>query len=153
MNKIFYFDLEETLISSFNNPVLVNENAVEDYILANDIKEISIFSAAISDTRDKGRFIEKIQPLILERYDITIPFNKIIMLQEVVDSFMENMGVSLDVAEMLCFYGKDGSFHKYCKFVHEKDTHCILLDDSYENQSFISKDRNSVSEIVNINSF
>lgn len=151
-NKIYYFDLEETLINSFYKPDFCNQNTIEDFILINDIKEIGIFSAAIFNIRDKDHFVKYIKEGIEKRYNITIPFSRVIMLDEVVDIFMTNMCLGIDTTEMLSFYGKDGTFHKYCEFVHKENTHCILLDDSYDNQVFNNTDKKLITEIVNINS-
>lgn len=152
-NKVFYFDLEETLITSFNKPTLVNENTIEDYILLNNIKEIGIFSAAINDTRDKGHFIDNIKAGIEKRYNVTIVEERILMLQQLADMFMDTFNISMSVSEMLSLYGKDGIFKRYCKVTYKTNKRCYLIDDSYENELNVYSNRNLFIEIININSF
>lgn len=47
MDKFFYFDLEETVIESWTDPILVNKTTIERFIEENGIKDVHIFSAAI----------------------------------------------------------------------------------------------------------
>lgn len=153
LNKLFYFDLEETLINSFYKPDFCNQSTIEDFILINDIKEIGIFSAAILNIRDMGHFIEYIKDGIEKRYNIRISDNRVIMLDQVTDMFMDVYGISMNTSEMMSLYGKDGIFHKYCNMYYKTNKHCTLLDDSFDDQIFTNKKTKLVSEIVNINSF
>ncbi len=148
--KLFYFDLEETLINSFYNPVFCNQDKIEKFIKDNDIKEIGIFSAAIFDIRDKGYFIEYIKEGIEKRYNIKIIDNRIIMLHQVSEMFMEDLAISMDVSEMLSLYTKAGAFYHYCNFVYKKDNHCILLDDVFDNMILINHNKKLTVEVVNV---
>ena len=53
MKKVWFFDLEETIIRSWNDPILINKDRVTRFIEENGIKEITIFSAAIWHENDK----------------------------------------------------------------------------------------------------
>lgn len=151
--NIFYFDLEETLIRSFYIPDFCNQEKIEKLILEREIKEIGIFSAAILNTRDKHHFIEYMKEGLEKRYNIVVVENRILMLEQLADMFMEEYGVSMDVSEMLCLYGKDGVFQKYCKTNYKENDHCYLIDDSYGSQTHIFHDQKLTIEVIDIISF
>ena len=54
MNNHF-FDLEDTIIDSWQNQTLVNVHKVRKYISDNNIKDVVIFSAAVWNDKDKNQ--------------------------------------------------------------------------------------------------
>lgn len=150
MNIEFYFDLEETLINSFHSPIFCNQNKIERFIKDNEIKEIGIFSAAICNVSDKEHFILYIKEGIEKRYNIKIIDNRVITMQQVVDMYMFNLCISLDISEMLSLYGKNGSFHQYCNMIYRSSRTCILLDDAFDDITIHNHKTNLITKIVNI---
>lgn len=72
MDKIFYFDLEETVIESWTDPILVNKATIERFIEENGIKDVHIFSAAIWNDRDKQIFERDLKSWIERVFSINI---------------------------------------------------------------------------------
>ncbi len=150
MSKIFYFDLEETVIQSFNNPVFCNENKVESFIKKNSINEIGIFSAAIINEEHKKHFINYMQIGIEKRFNININQDRVVTMEQVSSLYKNKNGIFIDVWEMLSLYGKDGAFHYYCNNIYKNDKTCILLDDIFENITINNHKRRLITKIVNI---
>ena len=150
MNIKFYFDLEETLINSFHSPIFCNQNKIERFIKDNEIKEIGIFSAAICNIRDKEHFILYIKEGIEKRYGIKIIDSRVITMQQVVNMYMSNLCISLDISELLSLYGKNGAFHQYCNLLYRSNHTCILLDDAFDDITIHNHKTNLITKIVNI---
>ncbi len=148
--KLFYFDLEETVIQSFNDPIFCNENVIEFFIEKNSITEIGIFSAAIINEDHKNYFIVHMLKGIEKRFNIKINQDRIVPMEQVSSLYKNKNGVFVDVWEMLSLYGKDGAFHYYCSNMHKNNITCILLDDAFESITINNHKRRLITKIVNI---
>ena len=148
MKKIFYFDLEETIIESWHDPLLCNVGKVRDFIAKNNIEQIHIFSAAIWNDVDKHTF-EKSLKIFLEGV-----FNiEILSWPSMEDVWKETQWKTVkfdNVMEMIAMIGKKRMFEDWCKWMHHKDSHCVLLDDSFEDEIIINRVHNTQIEVVNI---
>ena len=147
MKKKFFFDLEETVIESWDNPLLVNKTKVESFIHENNISEVSIFSAAIWDDNDKVVFERQLKPWIESVFDI-----KIIDWPSMTDVWDKTAwkGTQFEnVTEMISLVGKKRLFEDWCK-VHHRGLFCTLLDDSFDDEIIINHSKNVIIQVVNI---
>jgi len=148
MNKVFYFDLEETVIESWFDPILVNKATIESFIEENNIKDIHIFSAAIWNEQDKHIFERDLKTWIEQVFNINILSWP--SMEEVMKESCWKNAIFEDVTEFLCMIGKKRAFEDWCKIKHHRDTHCILLDDSFEDEILTNSVHNTKIEVVNI---
>ena len=147
--KIFYFDLEETVITSWEEALLCNKHKVDSFIAQNDVKEIHIFSAAIWNDRDKEVFEKQLKNWLENIFDV-----KILSWPSMTDVWKETnwkMVKFENVMELISTIGKKRMFEDWCKIKHHRDSHCVLLDDSFEEEILINKVHNTVIEVVDIN--
>lgn len=148
MKKIFYFDLEETVIESWHDPLLCNVKKVRDFIAKNNIEQIHIFSAAIWNDRDKNTFEKSLKPFLEGVFNI-----EILSCPSMEDVWKETQWKTVkfdNVMEMIAMIGKKCMFEDWCKWKHHKDSHCVLLDDSFEDEIIINRVHNTQVEVVNI---
>ncbi len=147
--KVFYFDLEETLITSCVDTLLCNKEKVEAFIKQYNVKEVHIFSAAIWDDYDKNIFEKNLKEWLEGVYNISI-----ISWPSMKDVWAKTNWKTVkfdNVSEFIMIIGKKRMFEDWCKLIHHRDSHCILLDDSFEEESLISKVNNTIIEVVDIN--
>lgn len=148
MDKIFYFDLEETVIESWTDPILVNKTTIERFIEENGIKDVHIFSAAIWNDRDKHIFERDLKSWLERVFNINI-----VSWPSMEDAMKETCWkgtIFENVTEFLCMLGKKRAFEDWCKMKHHRDSHCILLDDSFEDEVLTNRVHNTIIEVVNI---
>lgn len=147
--KVFYFDLEETLITSWVDTLLCNKEKVEAFIKQHNVKEVHIFSAAIWDDYDKNIFEKTLKGWLEGVYNISI-----VSWPSMKDVWAKTNWKTVkfdNVSEFIMIIGKKRMFEDWCKLMHHRDSHCILLDDSFEEESLISKVHNTIIEVVDIN--
>lgn len=147
--KFFYFDLEETLIDSWVDTLLCNKEKVEAFIKQHNVKEVHIFSAAIWDDYDKNIFEKNLKGWLEGVYNISI-----VSWPSMKDVWAKTNWKTVkfvNVSEFIMIIGKKRMFEDWCKLMHHRDSHCILLDDSFEEESLINKVHNTIIEVVDIN--
>lgn len=147
--KVFYFDLEETLITSWVDTLLCNKEKVEAFIKQHNVKEVHIFSAAIWDDYDKNIFEKNLKGWLEGVYNISI-----VSWPSMKDVWAKTNWKTVkfdNVSEFIMIIGKKRMFEDWCKLMHHRDSHCILLDDSFEEESLINKVHNTIIEVVDIN--
>lgn len=147
--KVFYFDLEETLITSWVDTLLCNKEKVDAFIKQHNVKEVHIFSAAIWDDYDKNIFEKNLKGWLEGVYNISI-----VSWPSMKDVWAKTNWKTVkfdNVSEFIMIIGKKRMFEDWCKLMHHRDSHCILLDDSFEEESLINKVHNTIIEVVDIN--
>lgn len=148
MKKIFYFDLEETIIESWNDPVLCNVSVVKDFIKDNGITEIHIFSGAIWNGKDKNHF-ELTMKSWLERV-FGVEIKSFPSMEEVRRVTQWKSVLFEDVQEMVNLIGKKRMFEDWCIQTHSRGSHCVLLDDMFGNTILINRDLDITVETVDV---
>lgn len=147
--KVFYFDLEETLITSWVDTLLCNKEKVEAFIKQHNVKEVHIFSAAIWDDYDKNIFEKNLKEWLEGVYNISI-----VSWPSMKDVWAKTNWKTVkfdNVSEFIMLIGKKRMFEDWCKIMHHSDSHCILLDDSFEEEILTNKNHNTTIEVVDIN--
>lgn len=148
MKKVWFFDLEETVIRSWNDPVLVNKDRVARFIEDNGIKSINIFSAAIWNDEDKSHFHSFLKPWLEDVFKVSIV--DVISMTDVWEETSFNTMYFEGIHELISLFGKRRMFELWCLEKHTQDTHCILLDDAFGNTVFTNKDTRISIETVDV---
>jgi FMN phosphatase YigB (HAD superfamily) len=148
MDKVWVFDLEETVIQSWDNPVLCNVDRVRTFIKDNNIKDVHIFSAAIWNEQDKHHFEVKLKSFLENAFEINI-----VSWPSMEDAWKNSHwhGTFFEgVCELLTLIGKKRLFEDWCMWNALAGSHCVLLDDSFGNTVLTNYDTNIVIETVDV---
>lgn len=128
---------------------MCNKQKVEAFIRQNNVKEVHIFSAAIWDERDKTTFEKNLKTWLENVFNISI-----LSWPSMYDVWQETQWKRFafdSVSELISKVGKKRMFEDWCKIMHHRDTHCILLDDSFEEEILFNKVHNTIIEVVDVN--
>ena len=149
---IVWLDLEGTIIKSWQDflysGTTINIKEVRSWLIARNITEVNIFSAAIYDTRDKTIFLEQMKTDLEECLKVNIiqwPSIEDLMKSSKKFDFVEYCSVN----EYIQLNGKFLSFLKYC-IINGKNQNNILIDDCVANWQLIGDNGNTVIETINI---
>ena len=151
-NPIVWLDLEETIIPSWNDYLSYGEtkniSVVKNWLLARDIRQVNIFSAAIYTEKDKTIFVEKMKNDLEQLLKVHIhqypSIEDLMVFSRTFDFFhYEN------VREYIQLNGKFISFLKYC-MVNGKNQHNILIDDSVRDWQMIGDNGKTVIETIDV---
>lgn len=149
MNKIFYLDLEGTLIDSFFEKQLINVDVVRWFINFHRIKEVNVFSAAIWDDIDLLEFNVKIKDFIESEFGVTVVSCP--TMEEVCKITPNLQSICFDyVSEVISLLGKKRMFEDWCFRKKEPNTHHVLIDDSFGNTTLIDYDLNIIVETIDV---
>lgn len=153
MDTKFFFDLEETLITDWHDPVLCNVQKVRAWITANDVKEANIFSWAVWDEADIEVFNRDLKHWLEDSFGFKIigVVSKGAAIKVVCKhkGLKININDGLDVADVANFFGKHGIFTEWC-LAWGRDCTCVLLDDVVPNRTIVDADRNVTIKLVNV---
>lgn len=147
-NAIWFFDLEETIITDFRCPKIINADKVKDFLKFNNIREVGIFSAAIWTEREKNIFQ---RPDFKDWLEDVFGF-KIVMapsMQDVMNEILWKTGTLWDLSEFIAVWGKSRAFQDYCRLIHH-NKNCFLIDDVVPNEVILNRDSRTVIELINI---
>lgn len=151
----FFFDLEETLITDWHNPVLTNVEKVRALVAVSAITEVRIFSWAIWDQSDADKFNREMKDCIENAFGFKII--EIILKRDAIAIVAKRRGLWVDmnnpmddIADIANNIGKDGIFTEFC-FARERDCICVLVDDVVPNRTIEDHDLNVIVKLVNVN--
>ncbi|MDD5149809.1 MAG: hypothetical protein PHC28_04925 [Flavobacterium sp.] len=146
-------DLEETIITSWSDFLFSQTNAmnikeVKSWLLAREIKEVNIFSAAIWNKGDKEIFADQMKNDLEELLGVII-----IKWPSIEDLMKETKKFDRyhyeNTTEYIQQNGKFISFLKYC-MINGKDQHNILIDDCVTDWTMIDSTGKTIIETINI---
>ena len=138
MTKL-YLDLEETVIKSWQDQVLVKSDKLEQLLafdLTIDRDDVRIFSFAIYDQKDQDEFERRIKPMLERRFGITI--TQWPSIEDIATADQRLTGIrwldgdtmgGLDIHEFITIRGKVTAFENYVRFHHDDGDRHVLLDD------------------------
>jgi hypothetical protein len=146
--KIWFFDLEETIITDFRCPTIINLEVVKNFLEFNNIKEVGIFSAAIWTEREKKIFN---QPNFKDWLESVFGFKIVLApsMQDVMDEILWKTGTLWDLSEFIAVWGKARAFQDYCRLVHP-NKNSFLIDDVVPNEVILNRDFRTTIELINI---
>ncbi len=138
MEKILFFDLEETLIRSWNNPLFCNTQFIMELVKKEGTNKVHMFSFAIIDDSDKKIFEERYKEHIEKHFGIEIVTWQ--SIDEIMEEVFQFNGIVFDKFEFTSMWGKLKAFHDFCRNKFE-NKECILVDDVVPNSSFELPDK------------
>lgn len=156
MTTKIFLDLEETIITSFNEGLLCNLSTVKAFVERFSPKswdgtvvgtpEVSIFSFAIWTSKDRDIFERNIRGPIERGLGVRII--DIPTVEDIAASIKKHQKIHFGIHDIISGWGKHRSFFDWCRF--EEDQDCVLLDDVVPNQLLINKDTGLSTETVNL---
>ena len=149
MTTKVFLDLEDTVITTFDDGVLLHDhlNALQWWLDNQNLREVSIFSFAIWNEKDKEEFV-KIHKSVLER-ELNVKIVEWLSVDEMAKLSQEFSGIHWDRLDFMQLRGKHGAFIDVCKS-REKDTTCILIDDAIPFETLTNHTQNLVIKLVPI---
>jgi hypothetical protein len=143
-----FLDLEETIVSSWADPVFVNVEKIDSFLHNHRVREIHIFSFAIDNETDKNVFEQSgLKKAIEDKLNVTIASYP--STQEIMNACSSRTGNHFELFEFKSLWGKMRAFHDFCnaKF---SGCECWLLDDVVQNTLFINHDNDTIIYTVKI---
>lgn len=129
MNE-WFFDLEGTLIESWDNPIIINHDIISKFIEEHDIQEITIFSGAIWDDNDTATFFSDLQGRIENVFGIKV--KDVVSMTDVKKQCSRWRTCFFDdIGELVFMVGKDILFKEFCFDKKQDGVKFFLIDDEF----------------------
>jgi hypothetical protein len=148
MEHNIFLDLEETIIESWQNPVLVNSSRMKDWLEDKRVTEIGIFSFAILNEADLHVFNKDIKPMLETRLAVTI--SKVFTVEEVCLIIRKNFGAFWEPDEIPLIWGKTKAFVDVCTATMPRGSTCVLIDDVVDDMSIHNTTKDLIIKTINI---
>lgn len=156
MTKKVFLDLEETIITCWDDPVLMNVQRLRDLLERLSVKEVDIFSFAVWTDVDVMKFNTDMRMMIETALNVQV--RKTWPVSEIKQVVCHKMGGAVfSTSEFCALWGKVRAFPDFIEAQKAKWTldfvnsdHFILLDDCVPNKSIINKDENIIIDLINI---
>jgi hypothetical protein len=143
-----FLDLEETIIDNWDSGMLVNSTRVRDWLHANSVTDVSIFSFAIWDSADLADFNRRLRPWLARALDISV--TDAVTVAELWSTDTQCSGTVFDnVADFISVRGKSGTFANWCRW-KLAGVNALLVDDVVANQEVFWPDANQRVVTVNV---
>tara|TARA_B110000503_G_C6876916_1_gene301013 strand:+ start:80 stop:538 length:459 start_codon:yes stop_codon:yes gene_type:complete len=149
MNTKFqiFLDLEETIITSWSEGLLVNASRVREFLAENDAKTFTIFSFAVWDDQDKADF-ERLHRRGLERA-LDCRVASCPSTEDFMRADTALTGVHFDsLTDFISIRGKVGAFTNWVRF--QGLSHAILVDDVVPNMDIVTRDTGDIIRFINV---
>ena len=153
-NGIFCaIDLEETIIRSWDDPILINVQRIKEFLQKRSISEINIFSYAIYDDKDKHVFANDVKPCIERALGVSVLSWP--SVQDIIREEKKFNNVIFDphyeVSEYIQLRGKKDGFINYVQSKYDFDL-AILIDDVIPDITVTHRTNGWSIELWNVNS-
>lgn len=148
--KFVFLDLEGTVISIIDDPVLMNIDDVSRFLRKEEVEHVGIFSFAIDNDEERTAFSNSWTHKALQQ-TLKVMIGRIITVEEVMKTVRQKNKVSFEgLWELKQLWGKERGFIDFCKMTF-KNCEVVLLDDLVDNVTVHVHDRNLTIRIVNVN--
>lgn len=148
-NFNIFFDIEQTIIPSWNDIYFFNRKKIIDFIQNYNIKNIHIFSFAIRNEEDIKYFYDNIKPEIEDVFNVKIISYPTVEQMIETDSLVT--GNNFDsINSFISSRGKVGAFASWAKY-NFSNQYNVLIDDVVPDK--VVTDENSNCKIQFINAF
>lgn len=148
MKKHFFFDLEQTMITEWSDPVLCNFDKIQRFIERCEIKEIDIFSFAIWNERDQQHFNKTMKSWLEQQFQVQIV--NVWTLDFVRQQITNKTSIRLDTTEFISLWGKRRAFEDFCDIMLEHGSRATLIDDVVPNVTVRNHDKNQTISLINV---
>lgn len=143
--KVF-LDLEATIIHSWSNPTLCNLQKVRNFLKTHDAKQVSIFSFAIWDEKDKMYFEQNFKKFLEEA--LAVEIIEWPSVDEMRQEILWKQGTAFERTEFINVWGKSRAFFDFCRVTQDED--CVLLDDVVDDEIVTNLRTNRIFGTVNV---
>jgi hypothetical protein len=150
-----FLDLEETIINSWQDQLLVNTQKVKDWLREIGATEVDIFSFAIYNERDQEIFVRQMKPFLERVLEVKINTWPSVIEMAVADT--KETGIywlrdseSLGIVEYINLRGKMYGFINYVRHMYPGLANVVLLDDVVPNTTMSFNDDNQSIHLVNV---
>lgn len=143
-----FIDLEETIIESWYNPLLMNVIKIKNILSTLEVSSVDIFSAAIWNDTDKQIFLLQMKEAI-ERV-LGIKIINVISMEDVHVQTQWKQAKFESICEMIALIGKKRMFEDWCREKHFNE-HCVLVDDSFGNSFLHNCDSGGIVQVIDVN--
>ena len=143
-----FIDLEETIIESWDNPLLMNVSKLKDILSTLEVSSVDVFSAAVWNDTDKSIFVSQMKEAIERVLDVVIVDT--ISMGDVWFQTQWKSAKFESICEMTALIGKKRMFEDWCREKHFNE-HCILIDDSFGNSFLHNSDSGGIVQVIDVN--
>jgi hypothetical protein len=151
METKFFFDLEETLITNWHDPLLCNVQKVRKFIADNNVKQAGIFSWVVWNQADVDVFNKTLKTWLEGVFEIEfteiVPKNDAVRVVCFAKSLKHDD--DLDLIDIASIFGKHGIFTEWC-LATQRDCICVLLDDVVPDRMTVDHATGVVVQLVNV---
>jgi hypothetical protein len=145
-----FLDLEETVITSWADGMLLHTTPVREFLQQNNVKKVHIFSFAIWNKKDQDDFDRRFKSTLEKVLKVNIAARPSVEDMMRADTLMT--GLQFDsITDFVSIRGKTGAFQNFCRFHFDHQVN-VLIDDVVPNASFTNDDTGLVCEFINVNS-
>ena len=153
INSIYFLDLEQTIVSSFGDPVLCNVTRIKNFLSSRGATAVHIFSFAIYNDTDKKTFDREIKPMIetaLELPVMTAP-SVLDMIRADYKFTGERFDSDFAVIDYIRLRGKKIGFYNYVCDTYDFNT-AVLIDDTMPDETVVNRKKGWRIEYWNVDS-
>lgn len=137
--KMWFFDLEQTLIDSWENPVIINLEKVGEIMSRPDFDpKVTIFSWAIWNDEDLVTAERVIYPMLEEVFGITIIDT---ITKEQLFKIVKEKWFWLDEEDFGDMFDKERAFIEFCRLTKLKGSQ-FLVDDMVLDMKIVQENLN-----------
>lgn len=147
MRKVFFLDLEETIIISWSNTTLCNLELIKSIIKQEQVKFIGIFSFAIDNDKDKERFEKVLKPFLEAQLNVEIISWP--SVEEIMKDVFKFNRTHFEKFEFTSIWGKLRAFQDFCR-VNFINAECVLVDDVVPNSVLSLPDEELVIRTIKV---
>jgi len=156
--RLLFLDLEDTVIEpvmkGWHNTGMINEEKLKKFIADYNPDSIHIFSFAIWDEDQKGKFMGHTKMMIEQALGIKI--TGVPTVEDIIHNVCRVQGIppsSMDFDDLSTFYGKQHSFHLCMRHLYAGNSTPVeltFLDDAVYNEACVWPDIQVTLRILNI---
>lgn len=149
IRKHVFLDLEGTVITLIDDPVLGNISKVKEWLDKEDVMAVGIFSFAIDNNEERNTFMKSWTRRTLDEVLGTIIGN-VVTTEDACRAARQVHKVSFEALwEFKQLWGKERGFIDFARNKF-KDAEVVLLDDMVPNMTMIMPDLNLTIRMVNV---
>lgn len=121
-----WLDLEQTIISIWHDPEIVNQEKVVRFCKDNRIEWVNIFSFAIWNEKDRTHFNTHMRGWLEREFGFKIGI--VHTCEELMREIFWKHGTVFELGEFTSIWGKEKAFNDYIRLT-QKSGHFVLIDD------------------------
>lgn len=156
---LLYLDLEGTVLTSFDDALLMNVCRVQDFLDANpdlDRTDVRVFSFAIYNDKDKDQFVRTMKPMLERALGVTITscpslYDMALASQRLTGHrWIDQDTGDVDIHDYISIVGKVHAFEDYVNYHHAEGGRVVLVDDIVPSKTVLNRTLGLQLDYINI---